>query len=296
MSNRLLIFGFGYSSAEIARKSRGDFSAITGTTRRHDKVETLESNGYSGFIFDGNGLCREDLDELSEATHLVMSIAPGEKDPVLACLPDKFRKVFPKLEWAGYLSTVGVYGNHDGEWVNEETPVKPVSKRSIERMKAETDWSAACQDAGIPLAIFRLSGIYGPGRNAFINIEKGNARRLVKPGQVFNRIHREDIGTAVASAIKENARGIFNITDNEPSPPQDVVTYAHSLMGLEPPPEIEFEKADLSPMARSFYGENKRVSNEKSKDVLGMDYAWPDYKSALKRMWREGSWKVPTGL
>ena len=176
-------------------------------------------------------------------------------------------------------------------WVDETTAPKPVSDRSVWRVNAERDWQLAAQKANVPLAIFRLSGIYGPGRNPFMNIEKGTARRLVKPGQVFNRIHRDDIGQAVAKAMSSNIDGIFNITDDEPSPPQDVVTYAHELMGIEPPPELDFETADLSPMARSFYGENKRVSNQKSKDLLGMQYRWPDYRTSLKRMYEEESWK-----
>ena len=141
------------------------------------------------------------------------------------------------------------------------------------------------------IAIFRLSGIYGPGRNAFVSIKKGKSRRLVKKGQVFNRIHREDIGSGVQLAMKNNIDGIFNITDDEPAPPQDVVTYAHDLMGIEPPPEMDFITADITPMARSFYGENKRVSNAKSKDVLGMTYAWPNYRHSLEKMWRENLWQ-----
>ena len=186
---------------------------------------------------------------------------------------------------------MGVYGNHDGAWVDEETEPKPVSKRSVQRVNAEETWLEASRKSGIPLAIFRLSGIYGPGRNAFMNIKKGTSRRMVKPGQVFNRIHREDIGQAVANAMAKNIGGIFNITDDEPAPPQDVVTYAHELKGIAPPPEIDFETADISPMARSFYGENKRVSNRKSKDELGMVYRWPDYRTSLQRMLQEDSWE-----
>ncbi|MEM8652815.1 MAG: NAD(P)-dependent oxidoreductase, partial [Pseudomonadota bacterium] len=185
----------------------------------------------------------------------------------------------------------GVYGDHDGAWVDETSDLRPVSQRSLERVAAEQAWAKVAQAAKLPLSIFRLSGIYGPGRNWFINIEKGRSRRLIKPGQVFNRIHRDDIGSAVAAAMGISADGIFNITDDDPAPPQDVVTYAHQLMGKEPPPEVDFETADISPMARSFYGENKRVRNDKSKSVLKMKYAWPNYRTALKRLWDEGSWK-----
>ena len=144
----------------------------------------------------------------------------------------------------------------------------------------------------IPLAIFRLSGIYGPGRNAFVNIEKGTSRRIVKPGQVFNRIHRDDIASAFVLAARQEADGIFNISDDLPAPPQDVVTYAHVLHGSEPPPEINFGDAAMTEMARSFYGECKRVANARSKSVLGLTYVWPDYRTALARMWQEGSWRA----
>jgi len=281
----------GFSSKAIASASANDFASICGTSRSPEKVEVIRRSGFNAEIFDGE-MNVEVYAQMQKTTHLVMSIAPGDDDPVLVNLPMYMKDVFPNLEWIGYLSTVGVYGDRNGAWVNEDDEPMPFSKRSIWRTNAENGWQARAVKNKIPIAIFRLSGIYGPGRNWFINIEKGTSRRLVKPGQVFNRIHREDIGTAVTHAMRENISGIFNITDNEPAPPQDVVTYAHELMGKEPPPEIDFESAEISPMARSFYGENKRVSNAKSKSVLKMEYAWPDYQTALKRMWEEGSWRV----
>jgi len=286
----LFIFGMGFSAAAIAEHAKAEFDTICGTSRSSEKMNTIRDKGYDAEIFAGDA--SEALTaQLSKATHIVTSISPSEEDPVLAAFPNLV-DLAPNLEWLGYLSTVGVYGNHDGAWVDEGSPLKPVSKRSVHRVVAEEAWQKLATDAGLPLAIFRLSGIYGPGRNWFINIEKGTSRRLVKPGQVFNRIHREDIATAVAQAMAKNIDGVFNITDNEPAPPQDVVTYAHKLMGKEPPPEIDFETADISPMARSFYGENKQVSNAKSKSLLKMDYAWPDYRTALERMWKEGSWRA----
>lgn len=291
MDKQLLIFGFGYSSKAIAEKARSRFSGICGTTRSPEKAQEIRQSGFAATIFDGTRITAGIQERLQECTHLINSISPGDVDPVLAMLPGDLRESCPNLRWIGYLSTVGVYGNHDGAWVDEETEPKPVSKRSIQRVDAERAWMKAAKTADVPLAIFRLSGIYGPGRNAFMNIEKGTARRLVKPGQVFNRIHCEDIATAVNQAMDKDIGGIFNVTDNEPSPPQDVVTFAHELMDIEPPQEIDFESADLSPMARSFYGENKRVSNAKSKSMLEMDYAWPDYRTALTRMWEDGSWK-----
>ena len=289
MTNKLFIFGMGFSASAVAQKAKDQFGFICGTSRSEKKIIDLKQNGYEAVAFDGSSTT-ELVDQLQETTNLLVSISPGEADPVLSAFPDLFEHT-PDLQWIGYLSTVGVYGDHQGAWVDETSELRPVSERSKQRVAAETEWQKLAEEAGIPLAIFRLSGIYGPGRNWFINIEKGRSRRLVKPGQVFNRIHREDIATAVCQAMRENIGGIFNITDNEPAPPQDVVTLAHELMGKEPPPEIDFETADISPMARSFYGENKRVSNAKSKEVLGFDYAWPDYRFALERMWNDGSWR-----
>ena len=289
--SKLFVFGMGYSALAIAKQAQPDFTAIVGTARSEEKLHKLQADGFLAQQFAGDSFSDDLASELRDTTHLLISIAPGDNDPVLATLPQPVFSICPNLNWIGYLSTVGVYGNHDGAWVDEDTPPRPVSKRSIERVRAENAWQVIANEAKIPLGIFRLSGIYGPGRNAFITIEKGNSRRLVKPGQVFNRIHRDDIATAVSSAIKNNTGGVFNITDNEPAPPQDVVAYAHELMGIEPPPEIDFETADLSPMARSFYGENKRVSNAKSKSELSIHYQWPDYRTSLKRMWEEGSWR-----
>ena len=289
--SELFIFGFGFSASAVANRMRSDFARICGTSRSIEKVQAIQANGFDACLFDGTSFSEELKEKLETTTHILMSIAPGDADPVLANVGDELNVLCPKLKWAGYLSTVGVYGNHDGAWVDEDTAPRPVSKRSKQRIAAENQWTELARRAGIPLAIFRLAGIYGPGRNTFINIENGKSRRLVKPGQVFNRIHCEDIGTAVSLAIVKNIGGVFNITDNEPAPPQDVVEFAHELMGKTPPPEIEFDTADLTPMARSFYGENKRVSNAKSKAMLGMEYAWPDYRTSLKRMWDEGSWR-----
>ena len=289
--DNLLIFGCGFSGEAIARLAAGNFAAITGTTRDAAKADRIRNAGAEPLVFDGETLSPELVSRLAGTTHLLVSIAPGEAgDPVLNAL-QKSEAALPALKWTGYLSTVGVYGDHGGAWVDEQTEPRPASKRSRQRLEAETAWRTFAGARGLPLAVLRLSGIYGPGRNAFVNIANGTARRLVKPGQVFNRIHRDDIAAAALAAARKKADGIFNITDDEPAPPQDVVTFAHELAGVAPPPETDFETADLSPMARSFYGENKRVSNAKSKAELGLAYAFPDYRTALTRMWREESWK-----
>src|SRR5690606_17846243 len=227
---------------------------------------------------------------LRQATHLIASIAPDERgDPVLVAVADRIADLAPQLRWIGYLSTVGVYGDHGGGWVDETSECRPVCRRSVLRVAAEREWLALGESTGVPVAILRLSGIYGPGRNAFVNLTNGTAKRLIKPGQVFNRIHVADIAGALRQLAGKNLGGVFNVTDDMPSPPQDVVAHAAGLMGVEPPPEIPFAAARLSPMARSFYGENKRVSNAALK-ASGYAFRHPDYRSALAAMWTDGDW------
>ena len=289
MMEHLLILGAGFSGVAAAGACRSTFNRMSGTTRSAARFEALRSAGMEPLLFDGTG--NADLEAaVSTATHLLVTIAPGSHDPVLTALGEALRRT-RNLQWICYLSTVGVYGDHQGAWVDEESECRPVSVRSQERIAAETLWKNLADELSVPLAIYRLSGIYGPSRNAFVNIVKGTSRRLVKPGQVFNRIHRHDIGEAVRLGAALKAGGIFNITDDEPAPPQDVVSFAHQLQGSPPPPEQDFDTAELSPMARSFYGENKRVSNARSKRVLGLEYAYPDYRSALTRMWNENDWR-----
>ncbi|MDX8525552.1 SDR family oxidoreductase [Mesorhizobium sp. MSK_1335] len=265
-------------------------TAIFGTTRAAEKFEALRQAGIEPLQFDGS-LSPDLSGALEKTTHLIISVAPDEAgDPVLNVAGDALKANMPALEWIGYLSTVGVYGDHGGAWVDETSACRPVSKRSVMRVAAEQEWLKLGQEIGKPVAILRLSGIYGPGRNALANIEDGTARRLVKPGQVFNRIHCDDIAGALWLLADKNLGGIFNVTDDEPAPPQDVVTYAAGLMGVEPPPEIPFETAQLSPMARSFYGENKRVANAAIK-AAGYRFQFPDYRVALERMWADGNWR-----
>ncbi|UFI04990.1 SDR family oxidoreductase [Roseibium aggregatum] len=280
---RLFIFGTGFSSKAFVEEVRDQFDWIGGTTRSSDKMEALRTLGVEPFLFDGNSQGDGVAEALKQATHILVSIAPNEAgDPVLNQYANEIAGAKPR--WIGYLSTVGVYGNHDGAWVDEDTPLNPVSKRSVQRVAAEEAWLAFAEQNDLPVQIFRLSGIYGPGRNAFENFRKGTARRLVKPGQVFNRIHVADIAGALKAAMTKPSTRVFNVTDDEPAPPQDVVAFAAELLGVEAPPEIPFETADLTPMARSFYGENKRVSNQRVKDELGFTFRYPDYRVALKAL------------
>ncbi|RWP40553.1 MAG: SDR family oxidoreductase [Mesorhizobium sp.] len=285
---QILIFGAGYSGKAFARAGK-DAGTILGTTRAAEKFEALRQAGIQPLLFDG-ALTPEISDALEKTTHLVVSVAPEEAgDPVLNAARQAITKM-PALEWIAYLSTVGVYGDHGGGWVDETAECRPLSKRSMLRVAAEQDWLKLGRDIGRPVAILRLSGIYGPGRNALVNLENGSARRLVKPGQVFNRVHCDDIAGALWHLLKHTSGGIFNVTDDLPAPPQDVVTYAAELMGVTPPPEIPFETAQLSPMARSFYGENKRVANTAIK-AAGYRFRFPDYRRAFDHMWVLGNWR-----
>ncbi|MDR7033754.1 SDR family oxidoreductase [Mesorhizobium sp. BE184] len=286
--SKFFIFGAGYSGKAFARDNRNRLP-VTGTTRSADNFDALREAGMTPLTFDG--MLTPEIDAaLPQTTHLIISIAPDEGgDPVLAAAHDAIAAM-PALQWIGYLSTVGVYGDHGGAWVDETAECRPVSKRSRLRVAAEQQWRELGEKTGIPVAILRLSGIYGPGRNAFVNLANGTAKRLIKPGQVFNRIHVEDIAGALWHLAGRNQGGIFNVTDDLPAPPQDVVEYASSVMNVPPPPAISFETAQLSPMARSFYGENKRVSNAAMK-AGGYRFRFPDYRCALDHMWPSGNWE-----
>lgn len=286
----VMIFGCGYSGTAIAKAFAGQDVRVSGTTRSADKMEGLRAGGIDAFLFDGETMDDDLRRALESVTHLVQSIAPGKADPLLRLLGEDSARFLPRLEWIGYLSTVGVYGDHKGAWVSEETPCVPVSGRSKERIEAEQGWLAMGRERGVPAAVLRLSGIYGPGRNAFCNLDKGTARRLIKKDQVFNRIRVEDIGAATRFLSDRGLDGIYNITDDRPGPPQDVIVEAARLMGVEPPPEQAFETAELTPMARTFYGENKRVSNAKLKKA-GFEFSFPTYPMSLAQLWQDGRWR-----
>lgn len=287
----VMIFGCGYSGTAIARAFAGSGIRITGTTRSADKADLLARQGVEAFVFDGETLDPALAEAMKSATHLIQSIAPGTAgDPLLRLAHLDVATLMPKLEWIGYLSTVGVYGDHKGAWINEETSLHPVSNRSVERVEAEDGWLRVGVRLGIPVAVLRLAGIYGPARNAFSNLEKGTARRLIKANQVFNRIRVEDIGASAKFLSDRRLGGIYNVTDDEPTAPQDIIVEAARLMGVEPPPEQPFETAEMTPMARSFYGENKRVSNAKLRS-LGFLFRYPEYRMSLAELWASGRWR-----
>ncbi len=281
--NHLFCFGLGYSAGVLAKRLASRGWTISGTSTSVQGVERIKSAGYHGYVFDGRSAPADISAAIKAATHILLSIPPSATgDLALAQFADDLAHS-PHLAWIGYFSTVGVYGDAHGGWVDETTPAKPTSERGLRRLTAETQWTEFAHRNGKSVAIFRLPGIYGPGRSAIEDVREGTARRIIKPGQVFNRIHVADIANAVEAAIsRPHVTGIFNVTDDEPGPPQDVVSYAAELLKLPPPPDIDFVNAELSAMARSFYSESKRVRNTRLKNELGVQLQYPSYREGLK--------------
>jgi nucleoside-diphosphate-sugar epimerase len=277
MKKTLLSFGHGYSARALARKLSRDEWNIVGTTRSPDKQDALRKEEVQPIIWPGTDL----TDVFRDATHILISPAPTEDgDPVLREFEAAIAKA-PNLEWIGYLSTTGVYGDHQGGWVDETTPLTPSTKRGKLRMQAEAQW----QRLNLPLHIFRLAGIYGPGRGPFAKVRNGTARRIIKKDQVFSRIHVDDIAQVLeASIARPNPGSIYNICDNLAAPPEDVIGYAAQLLGVPLPDAMDFATAEMTPMARSFYAESKRVRNDKILGELGIKLLFPDYKSGLEAL------------
>ncbi len=283
----LLAVGLGYSAKELARRLHAQGWRIIGTARSGEGTRAIEAMGYEAVVFDGTAPSPALSRALSQAAHLLVSAPPGDDGDPLLAHHDMDLRAAP-LKWAGYLSTIGVYGNHDGKWVDEETLPAPTSRRSVARLAAERGWEAFSRETGVPLGVFRLSGIYGPGRGPLEKLRSAQARAVIKPGQVFNRIHVVDIANMVEAAIaragEHEGSRIYNVTDDEPAPPQDVLDFAADLIGVPRPPRIPFEEADLSPMARSFYSDNKRTSNARTKQELGVTLAYPTYREGIRAL------------
>lgn len=269
----LLTLGHGYSAAAVARLLVPRGWRVIGTTRHEARLPDLAAQGVTGAVWPGQPLAPL----LAQATHVLACAAPDAAgDPFLRAEGAALAAARPV--WAGYLSTTGVYGDHGGDWVDEETPLAPTTQRGRWRMQAEAEWAAL----GWPLHIFRLAGIYGPGRGPFAKVRDGTARRIVKPGQVFSRIHVDDIAQVVAASIARPRPGTaYNVCDDDPAPPQDVIAHAARLLGLPPPPVEDWDTAPMTPMARSFYAESKRVRNDRIKQDLGVDLLYPDYRAGL---------------
>jgi nucleoside-diphosphate-sugar epimerase len=296
----LFCFGLGYSASHYIHGFGARFDRIAGTVTTREKAAHLAAAGIGGhkveaFVFDGTDAAPEVTAALTDADALLVSAPPIEDgDPVLVQFAGTIAGA-PQLETIVYLSTIGVYGDHGGEWVDEETPPAPVSERSGARLAAEQQWQALGLRAGRPVAILRLAGIYGPGQNALTQMRSGRAKRIDKPGQAFNRIHVEDIAQAIEAALVQRADGIFNVTDDEPTPQGVPVGFAAELLGVAPPPEIPFTEAakTMSPMALSFYGESKQVRNDKLKRALGMRLRYPTYREGLRALFESGDRSEP---
>ncbi len=289
---RLFCFGLGYSAQTLARRLLAQGWRIAGTVRSDEKAQALAQTGIQAFVFDEyQGLSAQAIDWLCGADAMLSSVPGNDRgdvalEAVRALLADR-PQALAGLNWAGYLSTTVVYGDWQGAKVDESCETKATTERGLRRLAFEQAWSAL----GLPLHIFRLAGIYGPGRSALASLKSGKARRLDKPGQVFSRIHVEDIAGVVAASLarpvaKAGQVEIYNVCDSFSCPPGEVIEYAAQLMGVEPPPLIPFEEADLSPMARSFYADNKRVDSSKLARELGYTLSFPTYREGLDHEWQ----------
>ncbi len=295
----LVCLGFGYSAQHYVALYGKRFDRIVGTTRSEDNASKLRLRRFGGnsvemLVFDGAAASPAVSAAIADATALLVSIAPDrDTDPVLAHLRDAAAAAAPRLQLIAYLSTIAVYGNHEGRWIDETTPLTPALTRAASRIDAECAWQALGEAHGVPVAVVRSAGIYGPGANALEAVKAGRARRIIKPGQVFNRIHVADlaqiIDKAVDRALGRRAGGVFNAADDDPTAPGDPILFAASLLGIAPPAEIAFEEAKktMTPFAVSFYGESKRVRNERVKSVLGVSLRYPTYREGLRALANE---------
>jgi len=284
-ARQLFCFGLGYTGSWLARDLIALGWRVFGTVRNPEKKAGLSAIGVNVLMFERGRPVPELSAILQESTHLLCSVPPDEiGDPVLDEHEAEIAQASARL-WTGYLSTTGVYGNRDGGWVDETSELKPTGERGHRRKVAEERWLSLPR----PAHIFRLAGIYGPGSSALDSVREGRAKRIIKPGQVFSRIHVADIARSVlASMLKPNPGRIYNLCDDDPAPPSEVIEFACDLLGRPKPLEIPFEKAELSPMARSFYADNKRVRNERIKQELGITLKYPSYRAGLREILASG--------
>ncbi|WP_171103880.1 SDR family oxidoreductase [Ruegeria sp. HKCCD7255] len=280
MTGTLFSFGHGYSARALSRVLVPQGWRVIGTSRDPEQMDAIRDAGAEPLVWPGDDV------NFDGVTHLLISTAPTKKgDPVLAQLQDAISARARQFEWVGYLSTTAVYGDHQGRWVDETTLATPTAERGRWRLRAEEQWASI---PALPLHIFRLAGIYGPGRGPFSKLRKGGLRRIIKPGQVFSRIHVDDIAQVLAASMAQpNPGAIYNVCDDEPVPPQDVIGYAAQLQGLPLPPSVPYDEANLTPMARSFYNENKRVKNDRIKSELGVKLRYPNYRLGLEALMQD---------
>jgi len=277
---RLFCFGLGYSARFLAAALTGSGWSVAGTSRS----PAAATGDITLYGFDRGAPIENAEAALAGTTHVLVSVPPDrDGDPVLDTHGDDLRRHARDLQWIGYLSTTGVYGDRDGAWVDESDPPRPQAERSKRRLAAEHAWLDLQSRHGLPVHIFRLAGIYGPGRSQLDGVRQGKAKRIVKPGHRFGRIHVADIaGVLLASMARPHAGAIYNVCDDEPAPPAEVTAFACGLLGVEPPPEVPFEAADLSPMALSFWADNRLVRNELIKRDLGYRLQYPTYREGLR--------------
>ncbi len=282
---RLFCFGLGYSARRLAERCRDHGWRVAGTTRDKQTAEALRAAGFEAFLFDRDRPLDDPAEALAGTTHLLSSVPPDRDGD--GVLDHHGAQIAARrgLRWLGYLSTTGVYGDRDGGWVDEESALTPTGERGRRRVAAEGAWLALARDHGLPVHVFRLAGIYGPGRSALDAVRRGTAKRIHKPGQVFSRIHVDDIVRVLEASMASPHPGrAYNLCDDEAAPPAQVIAHACKLLSRAPPPLVPFDRAELSPMARSFYRDNKRVANRRIKEELGVDLAYPDYRAGLEAL------------
>lgn len=280
---KLFCFGYGYTASYLAERLRASDWKIAGTTTDEEKYVFMKDQGIDAYLFDSSQPLADPLEALEGVTHILLSIPPSiAGDPAYLMHGVDIANI-PTLEWVGYLSTIGVYGNQDGRWIDETKMTAPTSRRGSSRLKAEEQWRELGENTGMIMPhFFRMSGIYGPGRSAIDAVRAGDSRRIEKPGHVFNRIHIEDILQVLISSINMPSPGeIYNLADDCPTPSHEVIAYACELLGYDMPPMIPFDQADIAPIVRSFYTDNKRIKNDKIKSAFGLSLIYPTYKTGL---------------
>ncbi len=283
MIRHLFVFGFGYVARALAPRLEAAGWRVSASARRLEKAGDLAAAGIPSHLFGPHGLT-DFARVFQDVTHLLVTTPPGEAgDPVLHAHAADLERL-RSLRGIVYLSTTGVYGDAGGAWVDEAAPIRPVHQRGVRRAEAEQAWNEIGETVGVPVTVLRLPGIYGPGRSAFDQLRAGTAKRLVKPGQIFSRAHVDDIAQAIEAALALETGAVLNIADDEPAPPQDVVTEAARILGVDPPPEESFEAASsrLSPMALEFYSANRRIANGRMKEELGLTLRHPTYREGLR--------------
>ena len=288
ITGRLFCFGLGFSSLALAESLLPKGWNISGTCRGGDRQDAIKAKNIPICLFDGSRSTPEISKAVSLATHLLITIPPQPSgDVVLENFSEEISQA-SHLQWIGYISSTGVYGDARGEWVVETSPLRGSTDLNRRRVEVESAWLKMGKDHGLPVMIFRCVGIYGPGRNLLVSVQQGRARRIDKPGLVFSRIHTEDLAQTLEASMKNPQPGeIYNVSDDFPCPPAEAVEYACGLLGVEPPPLVPYENADLSPTARGFYNTNKRISNKKIKDELGVKLRYPDYRSGLNALFKD---------